>query len=124
MRPAVFILLALVACSSAGVAPSTTAGAGDARFSGTFAGGWRFPEAREASFGEQTMVASNSNLASEAGVEILKAGGNAVDAAVAVQLVLGAGASVAGAAFAIELGFLNGRAAMADVRVTAVVTYP
>ena len=53
--------------------------------------------------------------------DVLATGGTAM---AAVQLVLGAGASVAGAAFAIELGFLNGRAAMADVRVTAVVTYP
>ena len=53
--------------------------------------------------------------------DVLATGGTAT---AAVQLVRGAGATVAGAAFAIELGFLNGRAALADVRVRAVLTYP
>ena len=53
--------------------------------------------------------------------DVLATGGTAT---AAVQLVRGAGATVAGAAFAIELGFLNGRASMADVRVSAVITYP
>ena len=53
--------------------------------------------------------------------DVLATGGTAT---AAVQLVRNAGASVAGAAFAIELGFLNGRDALADVRVSAVVTYP
>lgn len=83
-RPVGLVLLAslaIVACR-----PSATAG--DARLSGTFAGGWRFPELRAPVVGDNAMISSNSAIASGAGVEILKAGGNAVDAAVAVGFSL------------------------------------
>lgn len=83
-RPVALVLFASLAISAC--RPSATAG--DARLSGTFAGGWRFPELQTPVVGEEAMISSNSAIASAAGVEILKAGGNAVDAAVAVGFSL------------------------------------
>lgn len=59
-----------------------------ARVPAAFAPGWRFPAGRRATFAPHAMVVSNEILASRAGVEILRQGGNAVDAAVAVGFAL------------------------------------
>ena len=91
----------------------------DARYSGTFSGGFRFPEAREAAFGEQAMVASNSDLASQAGLEILRAGGNAMDAAVAVGFALAVtypfAGNIGGGGFMV-IRMADGRTAAIDYR--------
>lgn len=91
----------------------------DARLSGTFAGGWRFPELREPSIGADAMVSSNSGLASAAGVEILRNGGNAVDAAAAVGFALAVtypfAGNIGGGGFMV-IRMADGRTAALDYR--------
>ena len=58
------------------------------RVPATFPTTWRFPAGERATFAQHAMIASNSEIASQAGVEVLKEGGNAVDAAVATGFAL------------------------------------
>lgn len=113
-------LLAVVALGVAGC--RTSASTTDARYSGTYAGGWRFGELKEASFGAEAMVSSNSDLATAAGVEILRAGGNAVDAAVAVGFALAVtypfAGNIGGGGF-MTIRMADGRSAALDYREVA-----
>ena len=74
MRAAVLSAL-LLAAVQAGAQPQPEAPSG-----------W---QARDAAYAERFMVAAAHPLAVEAGVEVLRAGGGALDAAIAVQMVLG-----------------------------------
>src|SRR3954471_23967288 len=53
-----------------------------------FPASWRFPAGARATFGQHAMVASDSRIASEVGAQIMREGGNAVDAAVATGFAL------------------------------------
>lgn len=70
-----------------------TSGAGSAStdstpVAGQFPAGWRLPAGATSTFASQAMAVSNSVEASAAAADIMKAGGNAIDAAVALGFAL------------------------------------
>jgi len=84
---------------------------------------WQYPSSvNRAAFAEHAMVASGNRLAAEAGVEILKAGGNAVDAAVAVGFALAVtypeAGNIGGGGYMV-IRIADGRSATLDYRETA-----
>ena len=104
------------------VEPRDAAGAADASLRAAFPSGWRFIPNVKPTVGEHAMVVSNSKLASEAGVEILKAGGNAVDAAVATGFALAvtypSAGNIGGGGF-MNIRMADGRTAAIDYREVA-----
>jgi gamma-glutamyltranspeptidase/glutathione hydrolase len=59
-----------------------------ARIAATFPSSWGHPAGAHATFAPHAMVASNNALAAEVGAELMRQGGNAVDAAVATGFAL------------------------------------
>ncbi|HEY1953521.1 MAG TPA: gamma-glutamyltransferase [Gemmatimonadaceae bacterium] len=58
------------------------------RIPAVFPAGWRYPAGGHGVFEQHAIVASDNVLAAQAGVEVMKEGGNAVDAAVATGFAL------------------------------------
>src|SRR5688572_19850395 len=86
---------------------------------GLFPGDWRYPARAAAVTSSRAMVVTTDDFASQIGVDVLRAGGNAVDAAVAVQFALAAvnpaAGNIGGGGFMV-VRFANGSAAALDFR--------
>ena len=92
------------------------------RVAAVFPKTWRFPAGARATLAPRAMVASDSRIASEVGAQIMKEGGNAVDAAVATGFALAvvypeAGNLGGGGYMVIRMA--DGRVAALDYRETA-----
>ncbi len=89
------------------------------RFSDAWPGDWRYPADSAPISTSRAMVVTTDDFASRIGVAVLRAGGNAVDAAVAVQFALAvvnpAAGNIGGGGFMV-VRFANGSAAALDFR--------
>ncbi|HXD48948.1 MAG TPA: gamma-glutamyltransferase [Gemmatimonadaceae bacterium] len=121
----IVVAAALAACHHAGTSsgPSPVGSASPAAvIASAFPSSWRFKPGIPATFAEHAMVVSMSRPASEAGVEIMKEGGNAVDAAVATGFALAvtypAAGNIGGGGF-MTIRMADGRDATLDFREVA-----
>ncbi|MEO8193867.1 MAG: gamma-glutamyltransferase [Gemmatimonadales bacterium] len=114
--------LFILAAGSIAMARPASSQATDVTSPVRFAESWKYPAGAKAAFAEHAMVASSSRLAAQAGVEVLKAGGNAVDAAVAVgyalTVVYPEAGNIGGGGYMV-IRMADGRTAALDYRETA-----
>ena len=92
------------------------------RVPAVFPATWRYPAGAHATFAQHAMVASDSRIASEVGVQVMKQGGNAVDAAVATGFALAVAypeaGNIGGGGYMV-IRMADGRVATLDYRETA-----
>ncbi|MFL5480744.1 MAG: gamma-glutamyltransferase [Gemmatimonadaceae bacterium] len=92
------------------------------RIPAVFPATWRYRAAAHATFAAHAMVASDSRIASEVGVQVMKQGGNAVDAAVATGFALAVAypeaGNIGGGGYMV-IRMADGRVATLDYRETA-----
>ena len=83
---------------------------------------WKYPPGNRAAFAKHAMVASSSRLAAQVGADVMKAGGNAIDAAVAVGFALAVvypeAGNIGGGGYMV-IRMADGRTASLDYRETA-----
>src|SRR5689334_10716922 len=92
------------------------------RIPAVFPASWRYPAGGRATFAQHAMVASDSRIASDVGVQVMKEGGNAVDAAVATGFALAVAypeaGNIGGGGYMV-IRMADGRVAALDYRETA-----
>ena len=123
MRDLRILLLAIVSCTAiaaCNTASSKPAAVAQQPIEQRTGAGWAFPSSRiAATYGAKGMVSSTDRIASEIGADVIRRGGNAIDAAVATHFALAVinpeAGNIGGGGFMI-VRMADGRTAALDFR--------